>query len=192
MPSATAIREAIKEGKSIKDYVPKEVYKVLKKENIHCKDDYFKFLKYKIMTTENLSIYHGIDEGIDNKIKKNILKAQTFDELIKSIKSKRYTYNRISRMLNHILCEYTKEIKEKIDINYIRVLGFDEDGKKYLNSIKKDTNIKLISNFSKIKDPLIDLEFISTIAYASILDEEKKRDLIEQEFKHHPKKQSTN
>ena len=187
MPSASAIREALRCNKDIKKYVPKEVYKILSKTTLHFNDDYFKFLKYKIMMSNDLSIYHGIDEGIDNKIKKNIIKATSTDELIKSIKSKRYTYNRINRMLNHILCGYTKDINKSIkDINYIRVLGFNDNGKKYLNKVKKDSSIKIISNFSKIKDKLIDLEFLSTIAYASVLDEKEKTELIEREFKHHP------
>ncbi|MBQ3435565.1 MAG: nucleotidyltransferase [Bacilli bacterium] len=186
-PSASAIREALEKGKEIKNYVPKEVYNILKKTTLHFQDDYFSILKYKIMTTDDISIYHGIDEGIENKIKKSILKANNTDELIDQVKSKRYTYNRIKRMLNHILCEYTKDKKKEIkDINYIRVLGYNDKGKVYLNKIKKDTNIKIISNFSKAKDPLMDLEFLATITYASTLDEKEKQNLIEKEFKHHP------
>ena len=186
-PSASAIRMALEKGKEIKNYIPKEVYNILKKTTLHFQDDYFGILKYKIMTTEDLSIYHGIDEGIENKIKKSILKANNTNELINQVKSKRYTYNRIKRMLNHILCEYTKDKKKEIkDINYIRVLGYNNKGKVYLNKIKKDTNIKIISNFSKAKDSLMDLEFLATITYASTLDEKEKQNLIEKEFKHHP------
>ena len=186
-PSASAIRKALEDGKDVKDYVPKNIYNILKKSSLHFQDDYFSLLKYKIMTSNDLSIYHGIDEGIENKIKKNILKASNTDELIEKVKSKRYTYNRIKRMLNHILCEYTKDKKKEIkDINYIRVLGYNDKGKTYLNKVKKISNIKIISNFSKAKDPLMDLEFIATISYASTLKEKEKQTLIEKEFKHHP------
>ena len=183
--SATSIREAIKENKDIASYVPEYVLPYL--NNIHLNEEYFKFLKYKIMLEDDLSIYHGVDEGIDSKIKKVIKEATTYDELINKIKSKRYTYSKISRMLNHILCGYTKEIKESCkDIEYIRVLGFNDKGRNYLNKVKKDVDIPIISNYSKNKSTMIELEFKSTIAYSSILNEEDKKKFIESEYQNHP------
>ena len=183
--SATSIREAIKENKDISSYVPEYVLPYL--NNIHLNEEYFKFLKYKIMLEDDLSIYHGVDEGIDSKIKKVIKDATTYDELINKIKSKRYTYSKISRMLNHILCGYTKDIKNSCkDIEYIRVLGFNKKGRNYLNKIKKDVDIPIISNYSKNKSTMIELEFKSTIAYSSILNEEEKKKFIESEYQNHP------
>ena len=183
--SATSIREAIKENKDISSYVPEYVLPYL--DNIHLNEEYFKFLKYKILLEDDLSIYHGVDEGIDSKIKKVIKDATTYDELINKIKSKRYTYSKISRMLNHILCGYTKKIKESCkDIEYIRVLGFNDKGRNYLNKVKKDVDIPIISNYSKNKSTMIELEFKSTIAYSSILNEEDKKKSIESEYQNHP------
>ena len=67
------------------------------------------------------------------------------------------TYNKISRMLTHILCSFTKEENKK-DINYIRVLGFSSKGRKYLNKIKKEVNIPIITNVNKENIKLLDLE----------------------------------
>ena len=59
------------------------------------------------------------------------------------IKSKRYTYSKIKRILLNILVGFTKEYKEKNkEINYIRVLGFNKNGKNYLNKIKKECTNK--------------------------------------------------
>ena len=185
--SATAIREALKNKEDIKDQVPDITLKYLKKENLHFQDDYFKFLKYKILTEDNLNIFKTVDEGLGDKIKKEILNSNNYDELIKKVKSKRYTYNKINRCLNHILCDIKeKDVKDMKDIEYIRILGFNDKGKQYINKIKKDIDIPIIGNFSKCKSPMLQLELKVSSIYASTLDENIKNDFIKEEYKHHP------
>ena len=82
-------------------------------------DNYFDLLKYKIISTDDLSIYQTVDEGIENKIKKNILKAHDIDELINLVKSKRYTYNKIKRMLFTYLMWVYQRRSEKMQRNTI-------------------------------------------------------------------------
>ncbi|MDD4795832.1 MAG: nucleotidyltransferase [Bacilli bacterium] len=101
----------------------------------------FNLLKYKIITDHNLNKYLSVDEGIEYKLIKEINNSVNTDELITNVKSKRYTYNRIRRMLIHILIGLTKDSKDSKDdlkFDYIKVLGFNERGQKYLNKIRKD------------------------------------------------------
>ena len=185
--SATAVREALKNKENIKDQVPDITLKYLKKENLHFQDDYFKFLKYKILTEENLNIFKTVDEGLGDKIKKEILNSNNYDELIKKVKSKRYTYNKINRCLNHILCDIKeKDVKDMKNIEYIRILGYNDKGKQYINKIKKDIDVPVIGNFSKCKSPMLQLELKVSSIYASTLDENIKNDFIKEEYKHHP------
>ena len=185
--SASAIRKALLENNDIKEQVPDITLKYLKKENLHFQDDYFKFLKYKILTEEDLNIFKTVDEGLGDKIKKEILNSNNYDELIKKVKSKRYTYNKINRCLNHILCDIKeKDVKDMKDIEYIRILGFNDKGKQYINKIKKDIDIPVIGNFSKCKSPMLQLELKVSSIYASTLDENIKNDFIKEEYKHHP------
>ena len=59
--------------------------------------------------------------------------ATSYQDLISKIKSKRYTYNKIQRTLNMILCNFTKDdAKSYKKISYIRILGFNIKGRKYL------------------------------------------------------------
>jgi hypothetical protein len=44
-------------------------------------------------------------------------------------------------MLIHILIGFTKEDNKKLNLEYIKVLGFSKNGQKYLNSIKKELSI---------------------------------------------------
>ncbi len=149
--SATSIREAIRNNKSIDDYLPY----TFRYENIKYIEDYYDLLKYKIISSNDLSKYNGVDEGLEHRIKKVILESNSLDELINNIKSKRYTYSRIKRMLLHILIGYTKKENEIYkNTNYIRVLGYNDKGIKYLNSVKKELKLPLITNFNKYKDLL--------------------------------------
>jgi predicted nucleotidyltransferase len=78
--SATSIREAIKLNKDINKYLPSYVIPFINKKLFL--DNYFDLIKYKIISTNNLTIYQGIDEGIENRLKKYILTSYTLEEYI--------------------------------------------------------------------------------------------------------------
>lgn len=170
--SATSIRKAIKELKDIKNYVPNITLEYLKKEN--WENNYFNFLKYKIITEKNnLNKYQTVDEGIENRILKGIYNSNNLEELINIVKTKRYTYNKINRMFTHILCSFTKEdAKNNKDLKYIRILGFDNIGKKYLNSIKKECDVPIITNIKKENVDLLSIEIKCDSIYNLIMNEE--------------------
>ena len=183
--SATAIRKALKEGKSVSDNVPPLVLPYL--SELHFRDDYFSYLKYKIITDEKLDRYQSVDEGIEKRLKKVINECENYEDIINKIKSKRYTYNRISRMLLHILIGFTKEqALEMKDVNYIRILGFDAEGQNYLKKIKKNCDVKILSKFEKNFDPILDLELQATTIYNIIC---KNNELVKAEYKNHLKKE---
>ena len=171
--SATSIRKAIKENIDIKKVVPTETLKYLITDDIE--KNYFYLLKYKILSDmDNLDFYLDVDEGLDNLIRKNILKATSLDDLIERIKTKRYTYNRLNRMFLHILLNVKKEDKERRKaINYIRVLGFNLNGKKYLKNIKKELNIPIITNYSDLDDDNLNFELYSTYIYHQIVNHQE-------------------
>lgn len=180
--SASAIRNGIKTYKDIKDYVPKDTYKALDKDRFLI-DDYFNLLKYKIYSSDDLSKYLDVDEGIENRIINVIDDVTTYDELVEKVKTKRYTYNKINRMFCHILCGFTKELRDKLTTStYIRVLGFNEKGQKYLNKIKKDTSIPIITKFIK-NDDILDFEMKVLKIYTSNLSNDKQKEYIDMEYK---------
>ncbi len=155
--SASGIRNLIKNNEDISLYVPFIVTKYCLKSL--CLDSYFNYLKYKIITSDDLSIYQTVDEGLDKRIKRVINDCDSFDELIDKVKTKRYTYNKLSRMFTHIVCGFTKEEASKYNsIRYIRVLGFSSKGRSYLNEIKKDIDIDIVTNYSKYDDDMLRLE----------------------------------
>ena len=179
--SATSIRELIKNNKRFKKYIPEYSYKYLK-ETIFL-DDYFDYLKYKIISSNDLSIYHGIDYNLSNRINNYINKSNTLDELLNNIKTKRYTYNRLKRTLSYILFSITKEEFNNLDLEYIRILGFNNKGKKHLNSIKKDIDLPILTNYN---DKYLNKDLkINTILSLNKKIKNKK-EFIEKEYKEKP------
>ena len=136
--SATSIRNLIYENKDISKYVPNTNY--IKNINLN---DFYLIIKHKIMT-ENLTKYQDIDISLNSLLKKNILNSNSVEELINNVKHKNYTYNRIKRCLVHILCCLDKK---DYKLEYIRILGFNDNGQKYLNKIKKEVTLPLLNKY---------------------------------------------
>ncbi len=93
----------------------------------------FQLLYYKILTSDNLNEYKGVTEGLDHKLKKVIKCSHSYNELIENLKSKRYTYNRLRRMLIHLLLEVKKG---QVELTYIHILGFNKNGSSFLRENK--------------------------------------------------------
>ena len=82
-------------------------------------------------------------------------------------------------MLIHILCNFTKEDAKRFnDIKYIRILGINKKGRSYLNKIKKDINIPIISKIKRDKDEMLDFEIKTTEIYDIIYNE----NLVKKEY----------
>jgi predicted nucleotidyltransferase len=185
--SATSIRTMIKDHKNYSKFVPESTLKYLEEE-LYFIDDYFDLLKYKIITNlASLDKFQTVDEGIEARIKKYIFESNDLESLINNIKTKRYTYNKIKRMLVHILCDFTKEDANNCkESEYIRVLGFNEKGKNYLNKVKKESRLPIITGYSNIESKILDIEFKVSSIYFMISKEKNKNDLINMEYKHKP------
>mgnify|MGYP004682801017 FL=1 len=184
--SATSIRYALKNNSDVSKQVPEYTLRFLT-HKLHFIDDYFKFLKYHILINPHLEDIQTVDEGIDHRIYKYIIESKSLEELILKIKTKRYTYNKLNRMFTHILCNFTKEEANSFDhIEYIRILGFNNQGRLFLKNIKNDINVPIITNFSSIHSKMLDIEFRSTCCYASILEENERVKMIESEYKNYP------
>ena len=177
--SASNIRKLYLENKDIANLIPyskEQLYKV-------DMNKFLPLLKYQIVINgDNLNNYQTVDEGIEGRIIKYIAKSTTYEELINNIKTKRYTYNKISRMLLHILTSFTKEEAQNINIDYIRLLGFSTNGKRYLNKIKKELDVPLITGYKKNISKVLDIELRTTKIYTLIIGNE----LLLEEYRNKP------
>lgn len=152
--SATAIRNFIKKGEDIEDLLPKFSYDILLSNikfgkmisSINCYEKEILFTLRK-MTLSEIKNLQDVSEGLEYLIKKAADSYNNLNDLINSIKSKRYTQTRLQRILLYSLLNITKkDIQDSYRIKpYIRVLGVSNKGKELLSQM----------NNRKFKSPVI-------------------------------------
>ena len=133
--SSKAIRRAVAQGdaKSAALAVPDFVCPTL--ENKSFEAGFAAILKKTILTSDLKGIF-DMGEGLENKIRKNALAAATQDELALAVKSKRYTYARINRLLMNIALNnrFTAEKLKECVINFINVLAVKRESRDLLRA----------------------------------------------------------
>lgn len=164
--SATSIRLALKDNKDIKKFVPDRVPNYIQNISLN---DLFLVLKHQIII-DDLTKYQDVDIKLNNSLKKHISSCYDLDELINKVKTKNYTYNKIKRCLVHILVGLPKK---NYKLEYIRILGFNKKGQEYLNKIKKEVKLPLITNYNK----LLDIELRATKVYSLVAKDIVKDEL---------------
>ncbi len=93
-----------------------------------------------------ISSLHEVTEGLENRIFDAAQHCVTREELIAEIKTKRYAYTRLSRILLYALLGITREDilrHNREPFNYIRVLGVSEPG--VLSALTKSCSVPLIA-----------------------------------------------
>lgn len=152
--SATAIRNALSQNKGpIAKYVPKNViYNNLQQVNW---DDLWPYLRYKLLTTNTneLKKISGVVEGIENRLIKfanELPNEATFEIWLQKVKSKRFTYTRLTRIASSILIDLKKyEVEAYEKAPFYRLLGFTTRGRKILNTAKKQLNFTMYTKISQ-------------------------------------------
>ncbi|MBA9024980.1 nucleotidyltransferase [Peribacillus huizhouensis] len=193
--SATGIRKAIADKKNLKDiftYIPESTKDVLEQylavyHSFHDWEKYWPLLKYQILsaTVEELASIYEIEEGIEFRMKEMAAIASSFHEFITLLKTKRYTWTRIQRMCVHLLTRMKKEdMHAFIEAPaFLRLLGMNSNGREYLNKIKKDLPIPLISRLSAFNDPSIQPDLRASQVYALGLSQPYQKLLMQREYK---------
>ena len=101
------------------------------------------FMLLRRSTPEQLADYLEISEGLENRIHDAAHQTETLADLCAAIKSKRYTYTRIQRSLCHLLLNMTQDMN-RVEPQYIRVLGFNSTGQKLLKEMKKKAQLPVL------------------------------------------------
>ncbi|RIA64874.1 putative nucleotidyltransferase [Anaeroplasma bactoclasticum] len=161
--SSTSIRANISE---FENYVPFFVAK--DKNYLLDEKDIFPMVKYKIISTkpEDLKEIFFVDEGIEYKLK-DIRDYNNLDEFITYLSGKKYTKTRMKRMLMYILFNIKKdEMNQITSPEFLRVLGYSNKGKEYLNHLKKD--IPIYTNIKEGINPALDIEIRASKVLDSI------------------------
>ena len=197
--SATSIRKIIYEKNNIsiiKNLLPKKCYELLnrdmKKGLIPIKKEKLGTMiltKLRTISKKELKKFAELKNGLDNRIYKFALKCGNFKELIEKIQTRSFTNTRIQRNLLHILFDIREKDFNTLDEYgplYLRVLGFNNTGKKLLSKIKNKSSLPIITcptdYLKNIKtrdpDPLIkqiSYDILATDIYSLLYKKSKKR-----------------
>lgn len=169
--SATAIRKAVFDNQF--DTVSLEV----SKHTSHDLETYFsahsyqngladlsQFLKIFVVREGKTPISNtpDVSEGLENRIFESIQNNHSIDEMINSIKTKRYTESRIRRILYNLLIGYTKDvfdIMRKNSINpYIHILASNKNGFKKIKNLKSSEQLAIVNNLNELNNKTLTSE----------------------------------
>ena len=169
--SASYIREHIND-EEVSKYTPVDFSGLLP---VSC-EDFTKAIRYAVISkgAEYIKNIREVREGLENKIYENAFTDGTLDDFILSVKSKRYTYSSISRMLFNILLDIRKD-NIKSEPEFIRILGLKKENSGYLKTISPD--IPLITKCADAPMGILEQDFKATDIYNLFANKKGKADL---------------
>jgi UPF0348 protein NT01CX_2226 len=169
--SATAIRRLVSESNfdifndSIKSAIPDKNINLFKNSKSIFDDDFLftvqRSILDKLSKGEDLSAYCDVSKELANTVEKNIfeLENKSYSDFILKLKSKNFTYTRISRAIFHLLLNHKKNMlgdikSEKNMAAYPLLLGFKKEASELLSELKKRSELPIVSKMSNAKDIL--------------------------------------
>ena len=182
--SATSLRTLLKNNEDITNYLPYHKNNIINLNKAESK--LFTLLQYQYTVCDTItSTYFGFKEGMNNYIRNNGDFTNNLQTLQTSIKNKKYTVSSLNRCMLHTLLD-TNEIKCN---QYVRILGMNNQGIKYLHSLPKKhkelifaspKEIQNNNNFDVSIKKILNYELNATKLYQII---SSKKDLYQNEFK---------
>lgn len=186
--SATGIRKMLKEKpfNFPKDQVPKAVKQIMEHSFPVFSDDFSVLLNESLLrlSMEGIPFYRYADVSKDlaDRIAKQLPDFLPFEEKIGVLKTRQYTYTRISRALMHIALGITDEKvisgKSAGCAPYARVLGFRRDSAALMGEIKKRGTIPLITKtagadkkLQKTAASMLQQDFYCSHIYQAVLQD---------------------
>ena len=141
--SATAVREALRRGdySFIEKSTPENSLTFLLhavEQGLYHRPGALDLLlrdRLRTMTHNDMRLYPNVSEGLEHRLltlaPKHVLKKS----LLEQMKTKRYTYTRLNRLLAHILLNMTQEKLNDCKPISFRMLGFSSTARPYLSSL---------------------------------------------------------
>lgn len=119
-------------------------------------DDCSSILNYQLLTCIRqgwaFREFSDISPELEGRLMQNALIPQSFSQRIMALKTKQYTYTRISRGLLHILLDIRREdmarCRRNLDYGYARLLGWRRSSAPLLTILKEHSAIPLVSKAS--------------------------------------------
>lgn len=160
--SATAIRQAVFDGIHYSEALSSQSADILSSTHPVSWEDYFPLLKYAILTKshEELKNIYMMTEGLEYRLKKYIRQAEIFKDYMMLLKTKRYTYTRLQRLLCYTLLNI-QQCHAYPPIDRLRVLAMNNQGRQYLSALTD----QIVTNTNQKNSGSFELEIKATAIY---------------------------
>ena len=180
--SASGIRKMMRDGQldrisaSVPAWTNERLVSLTSEEMDRSEERLFELVRYALlsMDADQIEDCPSGGEGLGNLMKSAAASSRSLDELISKVKSRRYTYTRISRLAMQALLgilrrKYylpdpgdpdimVRHPMQPMQPGYVRVLGFNDKGRRLLAEISREERaaIPVITNINKERDKLDD------------------------------------
>ena len=162
MASATAIR-AVLENRTVDDFkesnlllasqIPPAALNLARTRLPLTADDFSALLSFRFLELDRqrtpLETFLDVSPELAKRISRQILDFSPVSSRIQNLKTRQYTYTRISRSLFHILLDMTEAdaVRRKTNgyVSYVRILGFRRESAPLLGAIKKASALPFIT-----------------------------------------------
>ena len=122
-----------------------------------CSDDFSDLLLHALYREDSpaaLTAYLDVSEDLVGRILSELPRFTTLSEFCKAVKTRNYTYTRISRALMHILLGMTAQTMERFDHKYglsgwIRPLGFRRDAAPLIKNITASCTVPFLDKLAR-------------------------------------------
>ena len=156
-PSATAIRQILKNQQDSKlpGLVPEEILPLFHKGEYLFPDDFSSLLDYAVLSSlpDGYEGIYGFSRELSDRLTGAALSPCSWEERILQLKTRNYTYTRISRALLSLLLRLTEEEVQFFrdamkEYPVIRILGFQRSAQPLLSAIKASCPVPLLSKLA--------------------------------------------
>ncbi|EHJ08614.1 nucleotidyltransferase [Staphylococcus simiae] len=165
--SGTSIRKSLfNNNGEWKNVVPTNIQYLYQQPHMNA-NDVFNYLQYQIEVSEqsDLTSIYTMSEGLENRLKSKIKNATNLNHYVDLLKTKRYTYTHIQRLLMNVLLNI-KQQDVSTHINGVRILAMNEQGRAYLKLLKSKFPERVFAtNTNKSNRHLFKNEIKSTTIY---------------------------
>ena len=129
-----------------------------------CRDDFSDLLLHALYSAgspETLTGYLDVSPDLAARILKELPGFTTYSDFCKAVKTRNYTYTRISRALLHILLGITSETMQYFDTEHnlcgwIRPIGFRREAAPLIRSITASCDVPFLDKLSRARDVMPD------------------------------------
>ena len=126
-----------------------------------CRDDFSDLLLHALLSADDLSRYLDVSGDLARRIRSLLPSYSTYSAFCEAVKTRNYTYTRISRALLHIMLGMTSQTMERFDAScglcgWIRPIGFKKSAIPLIREITASCSVPFLDKLASAEKVLLE------------------------------------